>query len=356
MPPRDSHARGSAPSAGIGEPWRRGRGTTGVSASANAMNRNHPGSHRGGSRGTSSNAHGRRDFEYIASVSRSSGLDKDGDALKDPVVQVEYRAFIQGKLDTYWERFPVGQRGSDTEIENHRKEVEGNILIQLRKLREGISATKRADEFAVEVYETSLYLSLIFRSTANLASIYSHLLHCLLVRSANTPIIWTYVLVQLRALVDRGASQKHFYQARTELLKDCKPDDALESWILGLAHSLHRNEGSRFEVLSRTRTALEVLPQRPPPPDSGPDLAVAALEGLLNDLREHARRSAWAVFRKSYREFGPSSRPWIGRLLLFDIDLPAGSDALDAWLSQCEKQGEIAPKAAVEGHWLIVKR
>ncbi|KZV73644.1 hypothetical protein PENSPDRAFT_648616 [Peniophora sp. CONT] len=354
MPPRNHPAHGSAPTASIGGPWRRGRGNGSASAST-IMNRN-PGSSRGGSRGTSSNAHGRRDFEYIASVSRSSGLDKDGDALKDPAIQVEYRAFVQGKLDAYWKRFPVGQRSSDTEVEKHRKEVEGNILIQLRKLREGISAMKRSDEFAVEVYETSLLLSLIFHSTGNLASISSHLIRNLYARSADKAVFWTVVLVQLQALADRGASQKQFYQARRDMLKNHSLDDALESWILGLARSLHRNEGVRFETLSRTSAALELLPKRPPTPEVGPDLAVAALEELLDDLREHARRSAWAVFRTSYREFGPSSRSWLARMLLFDIDSPAGSDAFDAWLARSEQQGEIAPKSGVESHWMVTKR
>lgn len=206
------------------------------------------------------------------------------------------------------------------------------------------------------VYETSLHLSLIFHSMANLPSIHSHLPQNLYARSADTSVSWTGVLLQLQALADRGASQNRFYETRRELLKDRPLNDALESWILSLARSLHRNEGVRFELLSRPKTALQVLPERPPPPEVGPDLAVAALEELLNDLRGLARRSAWAVFRKSYREFGPSSRPWVGRLLLFDINSPAGSDALDAWLFQCEKQGEIAPKAGVEGHWVVTKR
>ena len=40
---------------------------------------------------------------------------------------------IRIKLDAYWRRFPVGQRSRDTEAEKHQKEVEGNILIQLRE-------------------------------------------------------------------------------------------------------------------------------------------------------------------------------------------------------------------------------
>ncbi|KAJ6585326.1 hypothetical protein B0H19DRAFT_1109218 [Mycena capillaripes] len=39
----------------------------------------------------------RRKMEHIASVSRSSGLEKDGDALKNFDVQDEYRTFIQGQ-------------------------------------------------------------------------------------------------------------------------------------------------------------------------------------------------------------------------------------------------------------------
>lgn len=247
------------------------------------------------------------------------------------------------------------------------------------KLREGLSATKRSDEFAVEgklqlclayrsecrrilrshwstVYETSLYLSLIFHSVGHITSVSSHLIHTLYARPAGKAVCWTAVLVQLQALADRGASQKRFYEARRDILKEHSLDDGLESWILGLARSLHRNESSRFETLSRTNAALELLPKRPPTPEVGPDLAVAALEELLDDLRGHARRSAWAVFRKSYREFGPSSRSWLARLLLFDVEYPAGSDAFDAWLARSKEQGEITPKEGVENYWMITKR
>lgn len=206
------------------------------------------------------------------------------------------------------------------------------------------------------VYETSLHLSLIFRSVGNLSSISSHLIQNLYARSADKAASWTAVLVQLQALADRGASQKTFYEARKDLRKEHSLDDGLESWISNLARSLHRNEGTRFEILSRAGTALQLLPKRPPVPEVGPDLAVAALEELLGVLREHARRSTWAVFRKSYREFGPSSRSWIARLLLFDVNSPAGNDALDSWLFRSEQQGEIGPKEGTESYWIVTKR
>ncbi|KAI1794974.1 hypothetical protein LXA43DRAFT_971018 [Ganoderma leucocontextum] len=117
-------------------------------------------------------------MELIASVSRSSGLEKDGDALRDPKIQQEYRAFIQGKVDEYWKRHPLSPDdtcGETAAAARNRKENEENLLILFRKLREGLLSTNRRDEFALEVYEMSLYLSVLFKSPVQTTSALSHL-------------------------------------------------------------------------------------------------------------------------------------------------------------------------------------
>ncbi|KAI0754748.1 hypothetical protein C8Q80DRAFT_1140737 [Daedaleopsis nitida] len=129
---------------------------------------------------------GKRHMELIASVSRSSGLEKDGDALRDPNVQEEYRAFIQGKVDEYWKRYPW-RYPRDTSDEapdarRNRKEMEENLMILFRKLREGLLSVQRRDVFALEVYETSLYLSVLFKSPVQTTSTLSHLFPDLYVR------------------------------------------------------------------------------------------------------------------------------------------------------------------------------
>ncbi|PIL22744.1 transporter [Ganoderma sinense ZZ0214-1] len=121
---------------------------------------------------------GKRHMELIASVSRSSGLEKDGDALRDPKIQQEYRTFIQGKVDEYWKRYPLSlddSRDETVAAARNRKENEENLLILFRKLREGLLSTNRRDAFALEVYETSLYLSVLFKSPVQTTSALSHL-------------------------------------------------------------------------------------------------------------------------------------------------------------------------------------
>ncbi|KAI0270246.1 hypothetical protein BGY98DRAFT_1011052 [Russula aff. rugulosa BPL654] len=52
-----------------------------------------------GPEGTSgSDWRSRSKFEHIPSISRSSGVDRDGDTLKDFGVQEEYREFLQQKV------------------------------------------------------------------------------------------------------------------------------------------------------------------------------------------------------------------------------------------------------------------
>ncbi|EJF63242.1 hypothetical protein DICSQDRAFT_145501 [Dichomitus squalens LYAD-421 SS1] len=118
-------------------------------------------------------------MELIASVSRSSGLEKDGDALRDARVQEEYRTFIQGKLDDYWKRYPLSSYADlgseDADAARSRKENQENLLILLRKLREGLLSIKRKDAFALEVYETSLYLAVLFKSPVQTTSALSHI-------------------------------------------------------------------------------------------------------------------------------------------------------------------------------------
>jgi len=46
----------------------------------------------------SSGRRSQRQMELIASVSRSSGMEKGGDALKSHNIQEQYRAFVQDKV------------------------------------------------------------------------------------------------------------------------------------------------------------------------------------------------------------------------------------------------------------------
>ena len=60
-----------------------------------------------------------------------------------------------------------------------QKDVLDLILLDFRKLREGIISSSRADDFAVEVYETSTKLALLDKNIPQIASILPHLVKTL---------------------------------------------------------------------------------------------------------------------------------------------------------------------------------
>ncbi|KIJ45118.1 hypothetical protein M422DRAFT_29972 [Sphaerobolus stellatus SS14] len=117
-------------------------------------------------------------MDLLASVSRSSGLQSDGDELKKSRVQEDYRKFVQTRLDDYLRKHPLYDHIENVENrgEDSQKNTQSNILILFRKLREGLMASKRLDDFALEVYEISFFLSIIFRIPAQTTSISGQLL------------------------------------------------------------------------------------------------------------------------------------------------------------------------------------
>ncbi|KAI6112319.1 hypothetical protein EV401DRAFT_209343 [Pisolithus croceorrhizus] len=107
-------------------------------------------------------------MDYIPSVSRSSGIDKDGDSLKDFRTQEAYWEFIHGKLTAFWKEY-LSQPVCQNEFAKRKcVESQTNVLILFRKLREGLLSSGRNDHFSLQVYETSLYLSIMFESSVGI--------------------------------------------------------------------------------------------------------------------------------------------------------------------------------------------
>ncbi|KAI0064093.1 hypothetical protein BV25DRAFT_1933830 [Artomyces pyxidatus] len=305
-------------------------------------------------------------FEHIASVSRSSGLEKDGDTLKNFDVQEEYRVFVQGKVDDYWAKFPRNSDLSESE-DRRRAEVQGNLLILFRKLREGISSSKRRDAFAVEVYETSLYLSIIFQAPAQTTSILSHLLPDLY-ESASTPSSSsaTVLLASLHSLVIHYPSQRPYFEWLGTLPRPYTLTGEPQTWIQDVSRCLRRCEYLRLGVLTQ-RATLSHLIEFPPPRSGSPgsELREEAFHTLIGSLRTHARTTAWRIVRNAYREFGlrsPSTKTWIARTLLLDGSHPSENEAqdvekardpVDLWFTAREKLGEIGRKEGSEASWLV---
>ncbi|WWC60429.1 uncharacterized protein I303_103001 [Kwoniella dejecticola CBS 10117] len=112
------------------------------------------------------------DFELIQSVSRSGGDGAEGDALKDWDVQDKYRVFIDRKIKKH--HSTVGSKtprhtppGKDAKDE---LESLGSIVLLFRKLREGVVASHRIDDFAIEVFETSAQFAILANNRPQLIS------------------------------------------------------------------------------------------------------------------------------------------------------------------------------------------
>ncbi|GAA5977979.1 hypothetical protein JCM11641_004346 [Rhodosporidiobolus odoratus] len=114
---------------------------------------------------------GRKPSEMDMLLSPSRGLqggDEDVVSLRSPEVQQRFRQHIDGKLRKWATAHFV--KAISLEQRTRRDEEMGIILLDLRKLREGITSIRRVDQFACEVYEASVLLSLFASNTPQLAS------------------------------------------------------------------------------------------------------------------------------------------------------------------------------------------
>ncbi|KAH9065289.1 hypothetical protein EDB87DRAFT_1749084 [Lactarius vividus] len=309
---------------------------------------------------------GNEKFEHIPSISRSSGVDPGGDMLKDHRVQEEYRIFLQQKLDAYWKLYPP--LSSFTESDVQKSEAESNILIQFRKLREGVSASRRHDQFAVEAYETSLFLSIIFQSHVQTTSILSHLLPDLYLSVEHPPngsFSLTVLLASLHSLDIHYPSQRAFF----ELSKNLPPSFTLrrdhEVWLRELSSSLRRGVYAQFGRLTQpsSLTLLAAWPASETPDRTLPDLRLLSLQTLVKCLRTHLRLSAWRVLRSAYREFAlplSNTAAWLSGVLLLERETEKredlrGGDHVQLWFVLRENLGEVGRKGD-NGRWAITTK
>ncbi|KAH9948867.1 hypothetical protein B0H21DRAFT_820610 [Amylocystis lapponica] len=329
---------------------------------------------------------GKRHMELIASVSRSSGLEKGGDALRDFKVQQEYREFIQSKVDEYWKRYPLRSTTYDVKA---REEVQQNLLILFRKLREGILSTNRSDAFALEVYETSLHFAVIFHTPIQTSSVLSHLLPDLYLRvpapasptaHASTAQATT-VLALLHHLVAAYPSQSQYRERLHSLPHAFLPrtSDA-HRWLDELARNLRRCNYARLDALTH-RSAFERIFRGTEDAQGTRDpgnLAFEALCTLADALRTKARETTWLVLRGAYRELScpqlaspptpveyasPSTRMWLARSLMLrpalskDKDTDVAIKAVDEWLARKAAEGDVRSRESegMEGRWIVCK-
>ncbi|KAF8546737.1 hypothetical protein OG21DRAFT_1047994 [Imleria badia] len=331
-----------------------------------------PNAGRGRRRSNISNNHmrdHRRGMELIASVSRSSGLEKDGDLLKECYVQEEFRTFIDRKLKSFWDLCGAGSPTSQIEsVQKQKKDNQENILILFRKLREGLFASGRKDGFALEVYETSLFLSVVFNSPVQTTSILSRLVPD--IYSASPPPqsfrLTTILILLLHQLVISFPSQQTYLEQIKSLVPNLlERPSAAYLWISGLARSLRTSNFVQFEKLSHPDAFDPLLPLSCSVPSSNVTTATAfqdlprnAVHALVSRLRLKARDEAWIVVRNAYRELSSSdeTQTWLGKRLFFDnFGSEATAVRFDEWVRERCRDGQLRPKQGVEGRWTVCK-
>ncbi|KAF9220909.1 hypothetical protein BS17DRAFT_786162 [Gyrodon lividus] len=251
-------------------------------------------------------------------------------------------------------------------VSRQKKASQENILILFRKLREGLFSSGRKDSFAWEVYETSLYLSVIFDSPMQTTSILSHLVPDIYSKTIPPqPFrLATTLILLLHHLVASYPSQRTYFEQMRQITPNSLEQlSAAYSWISALAQSLRTSNFVQFEQLSHPDAFDHLLPPSCPRSDpkctgAFPNLPRDAVYGLISRLRSKTRDRAWMVVRNAYRELSSSdeTRLWLGKRLLFDS---FGSEVsvvrFDEWVQEGCRDGHLIPKEGVEGRWKICK-
>ncbi|KAJ7022715.1 hypothetical protein C8F04DRAFT_971139 [Mycena alexandri] len=307
----------------------------------------------------------RRKMELIASVSRSGGLEKDGDALKDFEVQAEYREFVQGKLDDLLQKYPRHHAESETQS-RQRIDAQENVLLLFRELlREGIISSKRIGSFTLEVYETSLYLAILFDSPRHIGPVIPALMSYFNLPSTepHNHCAQTVVISLLYHLVAAYPSQREFHSNVGSIPKAFFPDDCgARLWITSLARCIRARNYAQINQF----TALSALPADngvlPTEGNRNSDLSRKALYHLVDLLRGKTREMAWTVMRTAYRELSCQMEPkldtrgWLEHSLGLLSDIPGGcSINLDHWLERECTLGHVRRKEGTEGRWIVCK-
>ncbi|KAG0703745.1 hypothetical protein DFH29DRAFT_981747 [Suillus ampliporus] len=341
-------ARGSTRGRALGQSRGRGRANTSLQV-----------------KGSKTGASPHTQMEHIASVSRSSGLEKGGDALKDFKVQEQYRAFVGekvGVLDGNRDQYSWRLQLHKFWAEKQTKDGQENILILFRKLREGIFSSKRNDAFAIEVYETSLCLSSLFDSQVQTSSILSHLLPELYTSASIQPPISSVLISLLHHLIAGYPSQKTYFEHLLYLSPNVldRTSEAY-AWISNLATSLRTFNHIRFEALSQHNAYRCLLPESTSSDethDALDRLSQDAVHALVERLRNKARDRAWVVMRGAYRELSSSeeTRAWMIKCLLLSTEQTSASSLpWDEWMDERCRDGHLRPKEGAVGRWIVCK-
>jgi len=240
-----------------------------------------------------------------------------------------------------------------------------NILIQLRKLREGIISSSRCDRFAIEVYELSFFLSVLFESSSHTNSTASRLIPNLYKefddqsRRHKKPSdiddreqAVTVHLVQ--CLAAEYPVQSTFRSLiRSQPLASILHTSSLSyyTWWSELSTALRSSNWIALTRLTSNETIDALGARSTKIPTEGPNLPTTALTIALGGLKDACREQTWSITQKAYRELSlQHSNYWIKVLLL------TGDDSeLRSWIAEREKRGEMKPKPDSSERWLLCR-
>ncbi|KAG9050861.1 hypothetical protein FS837_001515 [Tulasnella sp. UAMH 9824] len=233
-----------------------------------------------------------------------------------------------------------------------------NILLLFRKLREGIVASSRVDEFALEVYETSAYWSGLLNDDAQSTSILSQVPDLYrklqerrssdnkattsesLTRSQTVAILQALHLLRLH-----HPSQVEF---RAHLISSDMVPAVYRSHVSNVAAALRRNTYTRLDSLTdpNSHPLLRDLPKEA--------IHIKALLVSFGRIRDLARTQAWRCLHAAYREV--SAKEEVGRWLSRSLLLKQGPDHLSEWMESKSKSGEAAKKPGDGGGWTFTRQ
>lgn len=121
-----------------------------------------------------------RGIQGTETATLGTAADQD---LTHPTTQDKYRQFLSRRLSEHCDKFPLplsrytppllqskaGDSDDDDLLQQAKTSLE-EILLQGRKLREGITASRRADAFAIETYHLVLLLAIVTLNTAQVSA------------------------------------------------------------------------------------------------------------------------------------------------------------------------------------------
>ncbi|KAG8834637.1 hypothetical protein FRC17_007939 [Serendipita sp. 399] len=288
-------------------------------------------------------------FEYISSISRSGGGDDlDGDSLKNYETQEKYRAWIDEKL--------LKVEAANNKLGEEREKLAKEDLVRLfRKLREGVIAAKRHDEFATEVYETSLLLAAAYGAMDQVTALAAQILMLNDAEDVTVVALQSFLvkneITLLLALLHQvvvGMRHPPTFLSALKIIIQRPPSLVLSSdrtnWLRSLVIDVKtQNYHSIRRLTSQSR--LTALIQDCLSPGNHGKRQEAAITQEVTRLQHCIRDATWGVVRHAYRD---ETEDWLAITLQLSSN-PGG------WLQQKQQIQEALCSDDKPARWKLYK-